>query len=121
MSHSSTASATDGSGDAGEEGPFVLQLTCSGNPTASAAAAAAAGEGQQEQQAVVVEARARHVIAADGYFSRVRRTVGGKDCLLGMWRRHVTKCADAARSCQLLPPACTGSLLAWKGPDSTPQ
>lgn len=86
MSHSSTASTTDGSGAAGEEGPFVLQLTCSGNPTAAAAAAAGQGQQEQEQQAVVVEARARHVIAADGYFSRVRRTVGGKDWLLGVLR-----------------------------------
>lgn len=69
--------------------PFELQISYRSSRGAAAAAAAtsstspgacgqgtaAASAGADAAAAVVAVARARHVIGADGYFSRVRRTV----------------------------------------------
>ncbi|KAG2435279.1 hypothetical protein HXX76_007356 [Chlamydomonas incerta] len=79
------------------------------------------GEGQEQEEEVVV--RARHVIAADGYFSRVRRTVcagGGSDpaalaaempAFMGLllWRGSITRAELEAAGVPL--PACLDPAL----------
>ncbi|PNW86360.1 hypothetical protein CHLRE_02g083450v5 [Chlamydomonas reinhardtii] len=75
------------------------------------------GPGPQRGQRVVV--RARHVIAADGYFSRVRRTAG--DGRTPVFRERLTWRGSVARSDLLGAAGGRAPRPVWLDPEQDPQ